>query len=77
MSKYTNNINNNINNNYKLYAVNNHHNHGNSINTGHYTSTVINRFDNKWYIFNDTNDLEETNDIINKNAYNLFYIRND
>ena len=75
MSKYINNI--NINNNYTLYAVNNHHNHGNSINRGHYTSTVINRFDNKWYIFNDTNDLEETDDIINKNAYNLFYIRND
>ncbi len=57
---------------YKLFAVNNHH--SNSITSGHYTSTVINRFDNKWYIFNDTNELEETTDIITKNAYNLFYI---
>ncbi len=73
MDNYINNINNN--NNYTLYAVNNHH--SNSINFGHYTSSVINRFNNKWYIFNDDNELEETNNIISKNAYNLFYIRND
>ena len=68
----------NINNyNYKLFAVNNHHTIGNSINFGHYTSFVINRFNNKWYKFDDANNLEEVNEIISKNAYNLFYIRND
>ncbi len=72
-----NNYNNNNNYNYKLYAVNNHHTAGNSINFGHYTSNVINRFDNKWYTFNDSNDLKEVDEIISKNAYNLFYIRND
>jgi len=71
------NNNNNYNYNYSLFAVNNHHSIGNfnSINFGHYTSTVINRFDNKWYKFDDAKELTETNDIISKNAYNLFYIQ--
>ena len=69
------------NNNYSLYAVNNHHSidNQNSINFGHYTSNVINRFDNKWYNFNDSVPLINIKDdeIINKNAYNLFYINKD
>jgi ubiquitin C-terminal hydrolase len=68
-------------NNYNLFAVNCHHNigHFNSINFGHYTSNVINRFDNKWYTFDDAKKLIELNkdDIITKNAYMLFYIRNE
>jgi len=68
-------INNNINNNYELFAVNNHHSINNSINHGHYTSMVINRFNNKWYNFNDSKSLEEVNQIISKNAYNLFYMK--
>ena len=36
---------------------------------------VINRFNNKWYNFNDSKSLEEVNQIISKNAYNLFYMK--
>ncbi len=80
LNKYSNNNSNN-NNNYNLFAVNNHYNIGpfNSINFGHYTSHVINRFDNKWYKFDDSKKLIEINnndEIINKNAYMLFYINN-
>lgn len=71
LDKYTN----NINNNYELFGVNNHQSINNSINYGHYTSMVINRFDNKWYNFNDSKCLEEVNEIISKNAYNLFYMK--
>ncbi len=77
LSKYTN----NINNRYNLFGVNCHHNFGpfNSINFGHYTSNVINRFDNKWYTFDDSKPIVELteDDIITKNAYMLFYIKND
>lgn len=64
---------------YDLFAVNNHHNIGpfNSINFGHYTSHVINRFDNQWYTFDDLKKLVETENIINKNAYMLFYIKTE
>jgi ubiquitin C-terminal hydrolase len=69
------------NNNYKLYGVNNHHNigHFNTINFGHYTSNVINRFDNKWYKFDDSKPLVELDkdDIVSNNAYMLFYIKKD
>jgi ubiquitin carboxyl-terminal hydrolase 8 len=84
ISKYMNNMNikNINNNNYNLYAVNNHHSIGsfNSINFGHYTTNVINRYDNKWYKFDDSNSLVEITDeqkLISKNAYMLFYYRND
>jgi ubiquitin C-terminal hydrolase len=65
---------------YNLYAVNNHHSIGNirTINFGHYTTMVINKYDNKWYEFDDSNELNEItdkDDIINKNAYLLFYYR--
>ena len=69
------------NNNYKLFGVNNHHSigHFNSINFGHYTSNVINRFDNKWYTFDDAKPIVELDesDIISNNAYMLFYYKND
>jgi ubiquitin carboxyl-terminal hydrolase 8 len=77
------NLKNNLKNNnvYDLYATNNHHSIGNfnSINYGHYTSNVINRFDNQWYTFDDSKELKELNkdEIISKNAYMLFYIRQD
>ena len=71
-------INDNI---YNLYAINNHHSigHFNSINYGHYTTNVINRFDNKWYTFDDSKELKELDEdeLISKNAYMLFYIRKD
>jgi ubiquitin carboxyl-terminal hydrolase 8 len=85
ISKYMNNnaMHINIHNNtYNLYAVNNHHSIGpfNSINFGHYTTNVINRYDNKWYKFDDSKSLVEITDekkLISKNAYMLFYYRND
>ena len=69
------------NNNYKLFGVNNHHSIGNfnTINFGHYTSNVVNRFDNKWYTFDDSKPIVELDesDIITKDAYMLFYYKND
>jgi ubiquitin C-terminal hydrolase len=79
MNKYIdNNIINKDDYNYSLFAVNNHHSIGNynSINFGHYTSNVINRFDNKWYTFDDSKKIIEVDDIVSENAYMLFYIKN-
>lgn len=48
-----------------------------SVDVGHYTSVVKNRYDNKWYKFNDSQEpyhLKNTN-LQNKNAYMLFYIK--
>mgnify|MGYP001178858657 CR=1 FL=1 len=63
---------------YNLFGVNIHKSMGgmNNINFGHYISCVKNRFNNKWYIFDD-NIIHEANinDIINSNSYLLFYLR--
>lgn len=59
---------------YKLYAINCHHG---SIHSGHYTTIALNQYNKKWYIFDDSSELEETKDLINKNAYMLFYYRED
>ena len=61
---------------YNLFGINNHH--GYNIHFGHYTSIVKNRFDNKWYLFNDSNNLKLVDDLKelqNNNAYLLFYYR--
>ncbi len=73
INKYIDPINNNNNNYYKLFAINNHH--GNNTYAGHYTSIVKSRLDNKWYEFDDSSVLEQIDekDLINKNAYMLFY----
>ena len=65
---------------YNLFGINLHHEFGffGNINSGHYTSIVKSRFDNKWYIYNDSNNISEINNLdslINKNAYMLFYYR--
>ncbi len=64
--------------NYNLFGVNIHKSIGgmNNINFGHYISCVKNRFNNKWYIFDD-NCVHEASidDIINSNSYLLFYLR--
>jgi ubiquitin carboxyl-terminal hydrolase 8 len=63
---------------YNLFAVNTHHSIGrnNSLNSGHYTSTVKNRYDNVWYNFDDDNVSKASfNNIVNNNAYLLFYLR--
>lgn len=63
---------------YNLFGVNIHYSMGgmHSINFGHYTSCVKNRYDNKWYNFDD-NSVNEVgiNQIINNNSYLLFYLR--
>jgi ubiquitin C-terminal hydrolase len=63
---------------YDLFGVNIHKSIGglNNINFGHYISCVKNRFDNKWYTFDD-NCVTKANidNIINPNCYLLFYLR--
>lgn len=63
---------------YNLCAINIHQElMTDSIDVGHYTSVVKNKLDNKWYIFNDAHDpvLLTPTQIQSKNAYMLFYIR--
>ena len=65
---------------YNLFAVNCHHSFGtfNTINFGHYTSSIKSRYDNKWYKFDDSQPIMELvnrNSIVNKDAYLLFYYR--
>ena len=61
---------------YNLFAVNLHHTNSNSIHSGHYTSIVKNRVNNKWYHYDDSNPVGEItliNHLVNTNAYMLFY----
>jgi ubiquitin C-terminal hydrolase len=46
-----------------------------SLDVGHYVSAVKNRFDNKWYIFNDACEPKLIKQKQFKNAYMLFYIK--
>jgi ubiquitin C-terminal hydrolase len=66
---------------YNLLGVNIHQSidYHNNINAGHYISLVKNHYDNQWYIFNDSfePELKNENDLIDNNAYLLFYYRND
>ncbi len=62
--------------NYNLFAINCHH--GININFGHYTTIIQNRYNYKWYEYNDSKELDEINNIdnlITKEAYLLFYYR--
>jgi ubiquitin C-terminal hydrolase len=59
---------------YRLYAVNCHHG---SIHGGHYTTLALNQYNKKWYKFDDSSELEEVTDLVNKNAYMLFYYHDD
>lgn len=65
-------------NTYDLYAVCYHH--GTDLETGHYTATCKNPYDNQWYLYDDTkvtNMSQQSNDIrsvlVNNSAYILFY----
>ena len=63
----------NVNENcYELFAINVHH--GRSINRGHYTSYVKNRFDDEWYEFDD-DSVTPINNIVSNGATLLFYIK--
>lgn len=58
---------------YSLYAINYH---SGNLNSGHYWSCCKN-LDNQWYIFNDghVSKFHEQSNLINKDAYILFYYR--
>ncbi len=65
---------------YKLFGVNIHHTLGNfnTINFGHYTSIIKSMKDHCWYEYDDSNPVSKItsmNDLINKNAYLLFYYK--
>ena len=66
---------------YNLIGVNLHQEFSNlGTNSGHYTSLVKSRHDNNWYLYNDGREpvkLCKKEFIQNKNAYLLFYYRND
>lgn len=65
-------------NEYNLFAVNIHHGLGKTLNFGHYISFVKNRSDDKWYVFNDDHRIQRIrtkDDLIDNNAYLLFYLR--
>jgi len=65
---------------YNLIGINIHRemNIG-SINAGHYISIIKNIYNNKWYIFDDDKEPRELNEneIQNRNAYLLFYYKNN
>ena len=46
-----------------------------SVDVGHYVSAVKNRYDNKWYLFNDACEPKPIKTKQHKNAYMLFYIK--
>jgi ubiquitin C-terminal hydrolase len=63
-------------NKYNLVGVNLHF--GYTRHSGHYVSFVKNKLDDKWYLFNDSNPVQEVKymeQLINNNASALFYVR--
>uniref|UniRef100_A0A6C0DB14 ubiquitinyl hydrolase 1 n=1 Tax=viral metagenome TaxID=1070528 RepID=A0A6C0DB14_9ZZZZ len=63
---------------YSLIGVNIHREFG-SVNAGHYISILKNRYDNEWYLFDDSNDAVKisASAIQNRSAYLLFYYKSD
>jgi ubiquitin carboxyl-terminal hydrolase 4/11/15 len=61
---------------YDLFAVSNH---SGGLGGGHYTAYAKNKFDNRWYLFNDSQCslLSSTADIRSASAYVLFYKRRE
>ena len=64
----------NKNNTYDLFAVNMHYSAG-SINSGHYVSVI--KYNNKWLLFNDDNNIVEVKNPQFNEAYILFYKLNN
>jgi ubiquitin C-terminal hydrolase len=81
INKYINSESNYVNDSkYNLIGVNLHQEFGNGINMGHYTSLVKNRYDNNWYLFNDSKEpilITKEEQIYDKSAYLLFYYLNE
>jgi ubiquitin C-terminal hydrolase len=62
--------------NYHLVGINLHF--GYTRHSGHYVSFVKNKLDDKWYVFNDSNPVQQIKymeQLINNNASALFYVR--
>ena len=62
---------------YDLYGVANHHG---TMGGGHYTATTLNRFDDHWYEFSDSNTSRSSSESLKSqrsSAYVLFYNRSD
>jgi ubiquitin C-terminal hydrolase len=77
LDSYISDVNKTVNNNYDLFGVNLHAG-GASLERGHYYSFVKNKFNQKWRIFDDSdnpNVIRDIDDLQNKNAYVLFYIK--
>lgn len=53
--------------------------HTGSMNFGHYTAKCFNHKKNKWYEYNDSSvtEIENLKELVNTNAYLLFYRRKD
>jgi ubiquitin C-terminal hydrolase len=66
---------------YNLIGINLHQALGNrrNINCGHYTSIVKNHLNNNWYLYDDSEPIQQigNDNLQNPNAYMLFYYRND
>ena len=67
---------------YDLIGVNLHQTFGHrqNINTGHYTSLVKNMTNNKWYLYNDSDQPKlqfKKEDLQSRDAYMLFYYRHN
>ena len=65
---------------YNLFGINLHQEFGytGNTNSGHYTSIIKNRYDNKWYLYNDSSNvipIKNKNKLQHQNAYLLFYYR--
>ena len=65
---------------YNLMGINIHHELGSfaNINLGHYVSIIKNRYDSKWYLFNDDSKpirVVTDEELINQKTYLLFYYR--
>jgi ubiquitin C-terminal hydrolase len=66
---------------YDLVGINIHQSFiGGSINSGHYTSIVKSMYNNNWYLYNDSQTVQQATKmehLQNNNAYLLFYLRQD
>lgn len=66
----------NLDNKYYLYALTLHQGIlTNRLSCGHYISYVKNKYNNKWYLYNDDKPVERVYNIQNNNTYILYYAK--